>query len=137
MWREVLLENMLPALVAPIVWMTLVSFVLGMPFIRRLGLFAVGPLGALVSGAAALLWVTIGRRTELTAARAGLLAACTVVGGALACQLARAFYAARFPGLAGPVDLAAIGAIGAAFTAGLYQMRLRRFRRRAARAGAA
>ncbi len=137
LWREVLLENMLPALVAPAVWMTLVSFVAGMPYIRKLGLFAVGPLGAVVSGAAAFLWVVIGRRSELTAPRAALLAVGTMVGGAMACQLARAFYAARFPGLAGPIDLAAIGAIGAAFTAGLYQLRVRRFRRRSVSSGAA
>lgn len=133
LWREVVLENMAPALTAPIVWMTLVSFVLGMPQIRRLGLFAVGPLGALVSGLTALLWVTAGRRSGLGGARAALLAAATIVGGALVCQLARTFYAARLPGLVGPVDLAAIGALGAAFPAGLYQLRLRRFRRRVAR----
>ena len=130
MWREVLLENMLPAFVAPSIWMTLVSFALGAPYVRKLGLFAVGPLGALVSGVAALIWVTTGRRSELTTPRAMLVALGTIAGGALACQLARDFYEARWPGLVGPVDLAVIGAVGAAFTGGLYGFRVRRFRRR-------
>ena len=132
LWREVLKENMLPALVAPIVWMTLVSFVLRLPFLRPLAVWAVGPLGSLVSGAAAFVWVTIGRRVDLTVPRAALLAVATLIVGAVACRLALPLYAARLPGVAGPVDLAAIGAIGAAFTAGLYQLRARRFRRLAA-----
>ena len=132
LWREVLKENMLPALIAPVVWMTLLSFVLGLPFLRRLALYAVGPLGALVSGTAAFAWVMIGRRIDLAAPRAILLSACTIIIAALACQVALPLYSAHAPGLVGRVDLAAIGAIGAAFTAGLYALRHRRYRRRAA-----
>jgi len=128
-WRELAFNNILPALIAPVVWMGLVSFVLGIPSIRALAIHAVGPLGAVASGVTALAWFAIGRRSDLSGPAYAAIAAALALLCALGCLAARPLMDRLAPGIAGPGDLAAIGVLGALFPSGLHALRLRRWRR--------